>query len=229
MRQSKPKKLETITHGPFSADIRLDRQSGLFSCDYGADTFSNTSLVDVRKWAWQQLRTHSALKWHPIMEVSFSSVDDRVNNLKNCTNIRCHMERYYIAWTGEKWVQTPWVVMPPGTYLCSGPPSSEMNQDQHPMSDTDLMKQRIAHSQEFHVTGIELTEHLRFPIVSEEVLGGQRYYVRYTEENWATMLGLMEKIRELRGRIQDLLSCGEGWNVLSKIAQAKLLPAPESS
>jgi hypothetical protein len=222
----KPKKLETVTHGPFKADIRLDAESGTFECDYGGERFASAALLEVRKWAVARLRTCAELDWKPIMKVNFDALDDRVNNLKNCANIRCYLERFHIAWDGKKWYSTPWVVMPRGTYMCSGPQPDEMEQEQHPMPPQELMEQRIAHAREFYVSGIELTDHLIFPLVSGESLGSQDYYVPYTPERWATMLGLLEKIRELRTRIHQLLACDTGWAKLAAIAGTKLLAAP---
>lgn len=224
----KPKKFEDVTHGPFKAAIRLDPESGKFECEYGDDRFESHELPKVRAWAKNKLREMSSLAWKPVMKVNFDAVDDRVNNLKNCANIRCYLERMWIAWNGKRWITCRWVVMPRGTVMCSGPDPSEMEQDQHPMSDQELMEQRIAYSREFYVSGVELAEHLTFPLVGEESLGAQDYYVPYTKERWATMLGLLDKIRELRARIHQLLACETGWAKLAAIAGTRLLPAPQA-
>ena len=223
----KPKKFEDVSHGPFKAAIRLDSESGVFECEYGDERFSSHELPKVRQWAKERLRSLSSLAWKPVMHVNFDSADDRVNNLKNCANIRCYIERGYIAWEGKKWLFCRWVVMPPGHYMCSGPDPSEMEQEQHPISAQDLMEQRIAHAEDFYpASGMGAA--LTFPLVEPESLGSKSYWVPYTEERYATMLGMLDKIRELRERIHQLLACDEGWNRLAAIAGNKLLAAPQS-
>jgi hypothetical protein len=40
------------------------------------------------------------------------------------------------------------------------------------------------------------------------------------------MLGVIEKMRELRKKLNDLLSSTQGWVQLAAIASTKLLPSP---
>ena len=95
----KPKSWRTVDHGPFKADITVRRRGGRdFSCGYGGDYFASSELVKVRKWAIERLRAMATLDWKPVMEVNFDSEDDQVNGLRNCSNVRCYVERYYIAW-----------------------------------------------------------------------------------------------------------------------------------
>jgi hypothetical protein len=216
----KPKKLEEVSHGPFKATIRFDIEAGEFSCDYGGDAVVSRDLKIVRKWATDRLRRLAVLEWKPIMSVNFDAEDDRVNNLVNCSNVRCYIERFYVAWDGKKWVQCPWVVMPPGTYMCSGPNVSEMEQDKHPMDPPTLMQQRIAYSKDCCWT--DSNPVIKFPVIGSGV-GSSVYYVPYTEERWRTLVSIIEKIRELRARIHGLLSTGTGWKQLAAIAGVKLL------
>ncbi len=210
--------IDTVTHGPFSAEVRMD-DNGVFHCAYGSQSQSGPLPV-IRKWAWQMLREVSQLKWEPVMQVSFDDRDDRVNNLKNSSNIACYMERMHIAWDGEKWIQCPWVVMPPGSYMCCGPNDSEMNQDDYTMKPEDLMAERIRRSQEFVANpGVP---NISWPLIRDGC-GDKVYYIRYSEERWQTMIGILDKIRELRGGINRLLSTEKGWLQLAVVAQTRLL------
>ena len=110
--------------------------------------------------------------------------------------------------------------MPPGTFMCSGPNVSEMEQDQHPMDAQTLMEQRIAYSKQCY--WLDSNPVISFPVVSEGV-GAAIYHVPYTEERWQTLTGIIEKIRELRARIHGLLSTNTGWQQLAAIAGVKLL------
>lgn len=222
----KLKKFEEIPHGPFMAVICLDAD-GEFSCNYGGETYASTSLVMVRAWASKRLRDMSDLKWDPIMRVNFDREDDRVNNLANCMNLQLYIERIYIAWCG-KWVQTPWVVMPPGTTLCCGPNVSDMEQGQHSMSDRELMQQRIARSIPFHAATGQGNV-LRFPLIYRDGLGQDSYFVPYTADRWVTMIGIIDKVRDLRARLHEMLSNVEGWNQLAAIAGTRLLDKAELS
>jgi len=221
----RPKKFESVKHGTFEADIRLDPESGRFSCDYGGQEFNSTSLPDVRKWAWERLRAMSALEWTPIMEVNFNAEDSRVNNLVNCSNLEIYIERFHAAWDGKRWVKTPWVVMKSGHFMCSGPNTSDMDQENYPMPPEMLAQQRIARSQIFYAAE-KIGNVMKFPLIEE---GGRHptYYVPFTEERWQTMVGIIEKLRELRARIHTMLSTTDGWNQLAAIAGVKLLTAPD--
>lgn len=214
------KKLETVKHGPFSVDIKILPDTGTFECTYGAESYHSAVLKDVRKWASDQLRTCSSLRWKPIMEVNFGDSDARVNGLRNCADISCWLERYYIAWTGKEWVFTPWAVERRGTICYGGPAPSES--EQCALTEHELADSRIANSRKFYGADGK-GELLVFPIKSGSSLGRRTYWVPYTEERWNTMLGIMDKFRELRTRIHDLLCYDGGWNLLASIAQVKLL------
>lgn len=88
------------------------------------------------------------------------------------------------------------------------------------MPEAELMAQRLARSQLFH-DGPE-TKTITWPIVTGSC-GQKRYHILYSEQHWQTMLGLLDKIRELRGAINRLLGTKTGWSILAKIAQTKLL------
>lgn len=219
------KKFEEVSHGPFKAVIRLDPKHGLFSCDYGAAIFESPILDKVRQWAREQLRAMSKLDWVPVMQVNFNARDDRVNNLRNCANVNCWMDRFYAAWDGAKWVRAPWVVMPPGSYLCSGPAAADMDQASYPMPEQTLMEARIAEAKPFwHAPA---AERITWPLVAE---GGSwnEYYVPWTQERWNTLRDILARLRELRSRIGQLLACEDGWTRLAAIASTKLLAAPQS-
>jgi hypothetical protein len=220
MSEKRDKVFEKVKHGPFEAKICLSKE-GVFSCDYAGEAFSNVELRKVQAWAYVRLRETASLDWKPILTVSFDDEDDRVNNLKNCSNLGCYVERSYIAWDGKTWVETPWVVMPPGTCMVCGPQPSEMDQKDHPMDHDTLMERRITYARECY--WLENDPHPNFPIIKEGC-GAKYYYVPYTEVTWATMLSIIEKMRELRGRLNTLLASDQGWAQLATIAGAKLLP-----
>ncbi len=218
--KKRPKTIEKVEHGTFSAPIKFDSDTGVFSFSFGSENLESTNLVDVRAFARQTLRAAATLDWKPIMEVSFGNRDQRVNNLKNCVNMECQLERYYVAWDGRQWVKTAWVVMPPGSFLCVGPHPSDARQSDYPMDAATLMAQRVAKSQAWHVGK---TEALRFPLVREGPFGDTEYFVPYTQQNWDTIVGIQQKIRELRTGIHKLLTTEPGWIRLAHIATAGLL------
>lgn len=211
--------MEEVKHGPFKAVIRMD-DSGVFSCDYGALSTSGT-LPKVREWARTTLRKLSQLKWYPVMQVEFDTEDCRVNNLTTSCNINCHMERFHIAWDGRKWLQCPWVVDPRGTTMVIGPANSDREQPEMP--EEELNERRIACSREFYYgpKGDVIT----WPIAASSNRGNV-YHVPYSEESWATMLGILERLRELRSGINKLLGTQHGWLTLAKVAETKLLSSP---
>lgn len=215
------KKFEEVTHGLFKVNILVDA-NGRFSCAYGGEDFVSAVLLDVRRWAKERLRACAALDWQPVMMVSFEAEDDRMNNLRHCAaNVGCYMERYYVAWDGTRWVQCPWVVQPPGLVLCSAHACSEMEQEEMPAHD--LMQQRIACSKVFYPAA-KLGQNIQWPLIQPCSLGSIVYWVPWTPERWATMLGIMDKMRELRLRIHQLLASESGWLKLAMVAGAKLLP-----
>ena len=55
-RKQQHRKFESITHGPFTADIRVNPKDGIYSCIYGSDEFHNADLLKVRSWATACLR-----------------------------------------------------------------------------------------------------------------------------------------------------------------------------
>lgn len=221
----RPKKIETVLHGTFEAPIYFEAESGAFSCQYGGDEKRSQVLPEVRKWAKERLRALCELRWDPILMVQFSNEDSRVNNLVNCAQLEVHIERYHISWDGKQWVQCPWVVMPPNTVMCSGPNASDMLQENYPMSPGELATQRIARSKPFY-DAEKVGQVIKFPIISSSI-NSAIYYVPYTEERWLTMIGIIDKLRELRGRIHTMLSSADGWNQLATIAGVKLLMAPD--
>lgn len=212
------RRVEEVTHGPFRAVIRMD-DLGVFSCEYGALSVSG-ALPKVREWARTTLRKLAQLEWHPVMEVTLDDRDCPVNNLETVSNINCQMERYWIAWSGQRWVQCPWVVDPRGVSMVIGPANSDREQEEMPPDE--LSERRIACSRDFfHGPKSNV---ITWPMVRDGH-NEKIYYVPYTEETWATMLGILERLRELRGRINKLLSTNDGWRVLAKVAQTKLLSA----
>lgn len=214
--RSGKKRVEEVCHGPFRAVIRMDNM-GVFSCEYGAIGASGT-LPEMREWAKKTLGKLSTLEWHPVMEVHFDDDDSYVNGLKTCSNLNCYMERFWIAWDGSKWVQCPWAVEPAGTYMVIGHASSDRVQPE--MTPEQLCERRIAHSTNFHYGPKENV--IKWPLV-DEGHNGKIYHVPYSEMSWATMLGILDKIRELRAGINKLLSTDSGWQILAKIAESKLL------
>lgn len=224
MKRSREKKFEVVEHGPFKVDIRFDSETGTFSCEYATERCKSTNLVEVRKWASEKLKALSRLSWAPIMSVTFTVQDTMVNNLKNCSNLSCYIERGYIAWAVKKWVWAPWVVQPRGSYVCSPHAPSEM--EQQPMSAQELACERLTHSKDFYPAQ-GFGAKIDFPLVEPESLTRQTYWVPYTEERWATMIGIIEKMRELRQRIRAMLASSAGWQQLAAIAGTKLLEAPK--
>jgi hypothetical protein len=221
---TKGKVFDTVKFGPFEAKIRLSK-AGMFSCDYGDECRRAGDLETVRKWAWNRLRDTSNLDWKPILGVTFEVEDQRINNLRTVSNLKCYIQRFYIAWDGAKWIQTPWVVMPPCTCLCLGPNRSDMKQEDHKMSDEDLVKQRIAESRICYWAPPSPT--ITFPQVNPDRMGDTEYYVPYNETTWQTMLGMLDKMRELRTRLADMLTTSAGWGQLAAMAGVKLLEAPK--
>lgn len=212
----------SVDHGPFHVDIHVDSETGKFFCEYGDGVyFTSASLPEVRSWARETLRDLGQIKWQPVMEVHLDDEDGRTNNLKNCSNIECHIERGYIGWDGHEWRWTHWVVMPPGSVMVSGPQPSELEQSEYPMPEEDLMAERVRRSRPFVGSGSAVK--LEWPIIDDSV-GGKIYWVEYTEERWRAMLNMLDKMRELRGGINRLLSSEQGWVKLGKMAQSRLLP-----
>lgn len=220
----KPKKMEDVTHGPFTAAIRFDQENGIFSCEYGDGRFQDATIEAVRRWAKERLRALATLKWNPILEVCFDAEDERVNNLENCTNLSLRIERHYIAWDGAKWVITPWVVMARGVVCFIGPARSEMEQTgHHALGEQELMEQRIASAKPFWAAQ-GVGEVMQFPLVKKGGIRGEvDYYVPYTEDRWATMLGIIDRMRELRASVHKMLSTATGWQQLAIIAATKML------
>lgn len=223
----KDTKFEQVKHGSFTADIRLDKESGVFSCEYGDECFRHNELPKVREWARDALRRLSSLEWKAVMKVQSGSTDMSVNNLRNCVDISMHIERNYIAWDGRRWVYCPWVVMPPGTCMVSGPNSSDMEQDRHPMRPEELMIQRIRFSREFD-PGTKLGPVLKFPI-KDTWMHDLVYWVPYSEEQWGTIISIFDKLRELRDGINKMMSTETGWVQLQVISKQRLLEAPKDT
>ncbi len=221
--------LEDIQHGPFKARITFDHVSGTFECKYGNERCASLKLPEVRAWARARLRALSSLNWLPVMVVNYDVKDDRVNELVNSSNIALYIERCYIAWDSQKWVSCPWVVLPGGTYLVAcHMNNSELDQKNYPLDPNELMQQRIAQSREFYAAK-GMGQEIKWPIVEEESLNHQRCWVPLTEERWATLLSLLDKIRELRARIQLLLSHEKGWKMLQTMTGNNLLPPAQDS
>jgi hypothetical protein len=223
MKRNGVRKFDVVAHGPFTADIRLDKQTGEFSCEYAADRIKSTNLVEVRKWALEKLRGTSGLVWSPLMSVKFSVQDTKVNYLTNCSNLFCYIERCYVAWAVKKWVWAPWVVHPRGVFICSPHATSEMEQPF--MSPQEIACERLASAKDFWAAR-DLGDRIDFPLVEPESMGSRTYWVPHTDERWATMIGIIEKMRELRQRIASMLESGTGWKQLEAISKSKLLTAP---
>ena len=215
-KQGNGRLIERVDHGPFSAEIRMN-DMGVFSVEVGALGHSGP-LPEVREWARTRLREISDLKWQPVMEVNFDEEDQRVNCLKNSTNMACYMERFWIAWTGDKWIRAPWVVFRRGTSLCSPHNVSELEQDK--MTAEELNERRIAHSRDFDEA--KSVPEIRWPLVRDSHRD-KCYCLEFTEERWQTMIGIMDRIRELRAAVNKLLSTESGWKTLAKVAQSKML------
>lgn len=220
--RKKPFIFSTVTHGPFSVNIQAEPSSGFFVCQFGGKTMRDPVFAVVRRWAVDCLKRTSALDWQPVMAVNFDKQDQSVNGLKDCTNLRCWLDRFYASWDGLKWVKTPWVVMPANTYLCAGSPPSERRQEDYPMPPEELMQQRVSCSQDFHAARGEGST-MRWPLLEPSSLGDCTYYVPYTEENWAVMLGILNRMRELRAGIAHLLSSHRGMEQLAKVAHTRLI------
>lgn len=223
MAKQKDKIFQTLKHGPFEGHVRISK-AGLFSAEFGPDYFSNANFAEVKGWLYERMRAHCNLRWLPVMEVHFDCEDQQINNSHNCSNLACRLERYYIAWTGEKWVQTPWVVQPSGTHICSPHDNSEL--EQPAMSDDMLMAERVRHARDFY-QGPDHPD-IEWPLTEEGFRHQREYVVKYTEDNWQTMLGILDKMRALRAGLNNLLAKKDGWNVLASIATGRgLLAAPK--
>lgn len=219
-RKRADKIIEKVVVGPFVAPIRMSTD-GVFSCEVG-ETSTSGPLIEVRRWARQTLLERSDLKWQPVMEVSFDAVDTMVNNLKNCSNLACTMERHWLAWAGKYWIICPWVVQRPGTIVCSPHAVSEIEQPS--MSKEELAAQRLYHSRRFNVTDAPV---IQWPQISSW-MSDKVYWVPYSEESWQTMLGILERMRELRATLNKMLSTQTGWTQLAQIANNRLLAAPKT-
>lgn len=219
MTHKKDKVFSTITVGTQSCKIRVS-SFGLFSAELGGLSYSSKDCEDVIRWARQRLKDTSCLEWKPVMEVHSDNADTRVNCLEHCTNIQLYIERYYIAWDGKQWIQCPWVVHPPGTYRLD--PHDPSNEEQCKMEPQVLAGQRLHHSKPFSYSE-KYGPTLVFPIIQKWMDRDKIYIVPYNDQTWSTMIGIIHRIRELRGHINKLLSTDSGWGQLAEIAKVKLL------
>lgn len=218
----KPKVFEEISVGTQRAYIRMDKATGIFSCEYGAESTHSPILQEVRDWASDAIRRLSRLEWKPIMKVSVNNNDMMVNGLRNCSNINMYFERMYIAWDGERWVHCPWVVWPTSMSVLGGDNPSEMDQSDYNLSEAELAVARLSRARVFNeASGPEI----KFPLVPSSGFMGTIYFVPYTADLWQTMEGILQKLRQLREGIKGLLETENGWLQLSKIAGAGSLLA----
>ena len=213
-------RVEFVEVSTFKAAIYMDRGSGVFECEYGGEKFSSQDLQKVRNWAKDRIKKTAVMKWHPIMTVNIDNEDRRVNNLEHCSNIQCYIERSWIAWDGKQWLECRWVVDPYGSTVC-GPNNSDREQPEMP--DDLLAIRRLDNSHEFHYAG--KNQVIKWPLLSDSHRDNT-YIVPYTEENWQTMIGVIERIREVRQSVNKMLSTDHGWAQLKQIALNRLLAAP---
>lgn len=214
-------RVEFVEVSTFKAAIYMDRKSGVFECEYGGEEFAAQDLQKVREWAKNRIKKTADMKWHPIMKVNIDNEDRRVNNLENCSNIQCYIERSWIAWDGKQWLECRWVLDPYGVTMCAGPNNSDREQPE--MSDDMLAMRRLENSHEFVDAG--KNQVIKWPLVTDG-RWGKVYVVPYTEENWQTMIGIIERIREVRQSVNKMLGTDHGWAQLKQIAANRLLAAP---
>jgi hypothetical protein len=222
-RNNNKSKVEFVEVSTLKATIYMDRGSGVFECEYGGEKFSSQDLQKVRDWAKDRIKKTADMQWHPVMKVNIDNEDRRVNNLEHFSNIECYIERIWIAWDGKQWLECRWVVDHYGTTMCAGPNNSDREQPEMP--DEMLAMRRLDCSHEFHYAG--KNPFIKWPLVSNSHRD-KIYFVPYTEENWQTMVGVIERIREVRSTVNKMLSTSHGWAQLKAIASNRLLNAPKS-
>lgn len=214
------RKIETVKVGNVSCPLYLDA-SGTFTAHMDGKVIQDTSLESVRHKTEQMLREASTLEWKPIICVNTDDADCRVNNLEHSTNNQIYIERSYIAYDGKRWLECPWVVQRPGTVICS--PHAPSNWEQHELPKEELCAARIFAARPFHATyGIVGMNRLTFPLVTKGH-SGKATYIPYTEDHWQTMIGIIARFRELREKVNEMLATSDGWLMLEKVAQTKLL------
>ena len=215
----KGRRIEVVSEGPFTAEIKLT-QDGTFFCNLGECPYTSRDKADVAKWARKWLRDHNQLTWTPVLEVSWTHEDTRCNYLDHSVNLDFYIERYYVAYANGTWVECPWAVRPVGTYLCS--PHNPSNEEQQPISPEELAQARVSESKAwYHASALGPV--ITWPLAIRGSMSRTQYVVPYTEATWGTMLGLMEKVRELRASVEGMLATDQGWQQLAVVATQKLL------
>jgi hypothetical protein len=213
---------ERVNYLGVTAHIRVDSR-GVFTCKIG-DAVQHGLLPDLRSWAKQEIQKSSKLVWHPILEVNGDLEDTSVNHLEHCTNLSYHIERFYVAWDGKKWIQCPWSVQPVGTWRCD--PHAPSNEEQEPLSTEELAQARIFASRECSFLS-KYGREVSWPLYEENWSNSRAYYVPYNQTTWDTMLGMIDKVRALRKQVDELLTTSEGWNKLAVMTGVKQLGGPK--
>lgn len=210
---------EKVKFGAQEIPIRIE-SSGVFYCELGTFYYRSESLAQVRDALRAELKSKAALDWKPILHVQLSLEDPRVNYLDHSTEIMCYIERTLIAWDGRQWIECPWSVRPPGSWICS--PHNPSNEEQCAMDSQTLAWRRIQESKPWWSVAAKEVSPI-FPVIEPESLGKIGYTVPYNETTWNTMLGFISKMKELRAQIHNLMSTSEGWSKLAAISRGNLL------
>lgn len=224
-------RIETFTHRKTgrSADVRLEKRSGLFFAEIPVgpgippDTTESRDVREVRNWLEEKLATTTndfVLDWQPVVEVAHSDGDRGWSRREtNDAGVRVYFERYWIALTPD---QTEWrkLAWEHGDEEHSGYLEPEhryaASERYRPGPEGERRTER-----EWRRGFKEADKVFKIPFFEPNPGGDPRSYLPYTPALWAGLEGILAAIKDARAGVAKLIGTKAGLAVLNEIGSGK--------
>lgn len=197
----------TFIPGGICCDIYLDKEDMVFTASIGESVERKKDGVQVRNWAYEQLKAISTLTWLPVISVldvgESNSTKYQYNGLKlDLHEIKIDLNRFYVASLPNGEVRTvAWDVPVERRMTRQGGPNIW-----------------VGRNTPFQLDGGKVV-----PMHS-----GDTHILPYSEELWEGLQQLCKGIDELRSRLHLLIEDKEGVTKLIEVGRnfSRLLSAP---
>jgi hypothetical protein len=230
MARKKPIEVDEVHYATLGVRVKifLNREKNKFYADYAGEHFEHAECAQVKRLVLDSIQASQKLDWIPVIEIEkllpFSA--DTPENF-----IGFSLDRFYIAYTtGGRIVRTRWFVDGEGVDV----PLSVYRKS----IEGRVKGANAANDMAFVETFLwdeERAGKFRLPYPYEGCQGTdsgedwrseQTVYVRYSPELWRGLELILERIEEMRRKLDELLLSPEGHKLIEGLVAQLSLSGP---
>jgi hypothetical protein len=196
------------TQAGIVVDIRLNKQKGLFNAEWGDKRWTNADLTTIKQEIVQFLRDSTTTEWKPIIITKATGTG--FYSGKDNEWVGLEIDRCYIGVIAGAHRRVDWE-------------TAKRYKD-------DML--RYSKSFYWRDNGREFTPPITDHVGEDRVYSYSsaanepNTYLPYTDETWAGLNVMQERIKQIRERIQLILSTAQGHQLINALAAQLQLTAP---